>query len=248
MIVLPSSILPALTLRRAIAGFAFPPLLACAFQPFPDLDLTYVQRLVFWVGVMALALCTTWVVKGLAQRFFADPRFSWRDIALVAVILALIVPPLWLMSYLLITIGGHQAPDVLSVTPYGALFATGLVLARGYSLAKPQQENAARPLPRLVKRLPVSFSGQVYRLTVRDHAVDVVTSEGTFTIRSRFTDAIAEMEPVPGHCTHRSHWVTDDAIVRAERQAGKTFVRLKNNDLVPVSRKYKPMLEQDGLL
>ncbi|WP_170385031.1 LytTR family DNA-binding domain-containing protein [Ruegeria atlantica] len=248
MIVLPSSILPALTLRRAIAGLAFPPLLACAFQPFPDLYLSYVQRLVFWVGVMTLALSTAWVVRGLAQRFLADTRFSWRDMALVAVILALFVPPLWLMSYLLITVGGHQAPGILSVTPYGALFATGLVLARGYSQAEPQQESTVRPLPRLVKRLPDSFSGQIFRLTVRDHSVDVVTSEGTFTIRSRFTDAIAEMEPVPGHCTHRSHWVADDAIVGAERQAGKTFVRLKNNDLVPVSRKYKPMLEQDGLL
>ncbi|MES0825971.1 LytTR family DNA-binding domain-containing protein [Ruegeria sp. SCP11] len=85
-------------------------------------------------------------------------------------------------------------------------------------------------------------------MTVRDHSVEVVTSEGTITIRSRFTDAIAEMELVSGHCAHRSHWVADDAIVGVERKGGMTFLRLRNNDLVPVSRKYKPMLEQDGIV
>ena len=68
------------------------------------------------------------------------------------------------------------------------------------------------------------------------------------TIRSRFYDAVAEMEPVQGHFTHRSHWVVDRAISGVERQGGKTALRLSNGDLVPVSRTYKPMLEQDGVV
>ncbi|WP_254437999.1 LytTR family DNA-binding domain-containing protein [Ruegeria arenilitoris] len=223
-------------------------MLASAFQPFPAIDLSFAQRLVFWIGVLSLALCVARIARKVTHTYFADAHFSWRDTALVLVILGLFVPSLWLLSYLLITVTGQQAPGFLSVAPYGALFATGLVLVREHSQTEPSEEEVASVAPRLAKRLPDTFKGQIYRLTVRDHAVEVVTSEGIFTIRSRFTDAIAEMEPVPGHCTHRSHWVVDAAIAGTERQSGKTFVRLKNGDLVPVSRKYKPMLEQDGIL
>ncbi len=243
-----SPILARFSLRRAIAGFVFPPLLAYAFQPFPDVYLTFPQRLVFWIGVIGLALCVTWIARKLTQKYFADAHFSARDFALVLVILTIFVPSLWLLSYLLVLAGGQKAPGVMSVAYYGALFATGLVLVRGHNPAERSAEEDSPPLPRLAKRLPDAFKGQIYRLTVRDHFVDVVTSEGTFTIRSRFTDAIAEMEPVPGHCTHRSHWVADNAIEEVERRGGKTFLRLKNNDIVPVSRKYKPMLERDGVI
>ncbi|WP_420586428.1 LytTR family DNA-binding domain-containing protein [Ruegeria sp.] len=197
---------------------------------------------------MGLALGVTWIARQVTQKWFADTRFSWRDVALVLVILALFAPALWLMSCLLFTVGGQQTPNFLSVAPYGALFATGLVLVRGHSPENEPAEEPALLQPRLIKRLPQGFHGTVYRLTVQDHFVNVVTSEGTFTIRSRFTDAIAEMEPVPGHCTHRSHWVTDAAIDGIEKADGKLRLRLKNGDLVPVSRKYKPMLEEDGIV
>ncbi|CUK04712.1 LytTr DNA-binding domain protein [Ruegeria denitrificans] len=244
-----NTILAKLTLRRVIAGVAFPPLLASAFQPFPTIYLTYPQRLVFWIGVMGLALCVTWIVRQVAQKYFVQAHFTWRDFALVLVILALFVPSVWLMSYLLFTVGGQRAPDVLAVIPYGALFATGLVLTHGHrQVNETDSPHIVRPSPRLTKRLPETFSGQIYRLTGRNHAIDVVTSEGTFTIRSRLTDAIAEMEPIPGHCTHRSHWVADYAITGVEKIEGKTYLRLANTDLVPVSRKYKPELEQDGII
>lgn len=243
-----SPILAEATLRKVIAVLVFPPLLASAFQPFSVIDLTYFQRLAFWVGVLVLALCVTWTARQVMRTCFSDVHLSWRDTALVLVNLTLFVPTLWVLSYLLITTNGQQAPGFLSVAPYGALFVTGLVLVRGHRQTEMPPEVIEPALPRLAKRLPETFQGQIFRLTVRDHAVDVVTSEGTFSIRSRLTDAIAEMEPVPGHCTHRSHWVADAAIAGVERQGGKSYVRLINGDLVPVSRKYKPMLEQDGVI
>ncbi len=243
-----SPILAGATLRKVIAVLVFPPLLASAFQPFSAIDLTFSQRLVFWVGVVVLALCVTWVARQVTRTCFSDFHFSWRETTLVLVNLALFVPALWVLSYLLITFNGQQAPGFLSVAPYGALFVTGLVLVKGHRQTDLLPADVEPVPPRLAKRLPETFQGHIYRLTVRDHAVDVVTSEGTFTIRSRFSDAIAEMESVPGHCTHRSHWVVDEAITGVERQSGKTYLRLKNGDLVPVSRKYKPMLEQDGVI
>ena len=153
-----------------------------------------------------------------------------------------------MLAWVLFTFGGQMVPGAQTVAIYGVLFATGLVLVQRSDLNVSADPVPEVKMPRLFKRLPPGFDGQIHRLTVRDHNVDVVTSDGTFTVRSRFTDAIAEMEPVSGHCSHRSHWVVDASIVDVEKTGGKTFLRLVNGDRVPVSRKYKPMLEKDGLI
>lgn len=232
---------------RLIAGLVFLLLLSFVFQPFQAIEVTFPWRLAFWIGVMGLALGVTCVARRLLRRLFAETEFSGRDLVLISLVFVLFVPSLWLMVWLLFSANGLPCPDMLSVTSYGALLSVGLILVRREA-SKPQSEYAEIPLPRMYKRLPGSFQGRVYRLTVQDHYVDVVTSEGTFTIRSRFTDAIEEMEPIPGHCTHRSHWVVDDAIAGVERKGGKIMLRLKNEELVPVSRKYRPFLEEDGLI
>ncbi len=241
-------IIAACTLQRVVAGLVFVPLLAYTFPPFLDVALPFGMRLTFWAGVMALAIAATWLSRKFIYEHLSQDYLSARDVVFSAVILILFTPALWLLAWLLFTIGGQEAPGALAVLPYGVLFSTGLILVGRTEPGHPKPTGLPEQMPRLVRRLPAGFQGRIYRLTVRDHNVDVVTSEGTFTIRSRFTDAIDEMEPIPGHCTHRSHWVTDDAIVSTERTDGKTFVRLRNGDLVPVSRKYRPMLEQDGLI
>lgn len=231
--------------QRVVAGLVFIPLLAYSFAPFRDMALSFPQRLVFWTGVMALALAVTWAAGRLVQMRLHQRGVIIRDAVFAIVILTLFAPALWVFAWLVFSFGGQDAPSLSTVLPYGALFATGLLLIRHREF---EAVESPQPYPRLYQRLPEGFSGQVYRLTVRNHHVDVVTSQGTFTIRSRFTDAIAEMEPEPGHCAHRSHWVTRAAIAGVERQKGKTFLLLCNGDEVPVSRKYHPALEEAGVV
>ncbi|KIC41271.1 histidine kinase [Ruegeria sp. ANG-R] len=240
-----SPIISFCSLQRVVAGLVFIPLLAYSFAPFRDMTLSFSQRLLFWTGVMLLALTATWTAGKLVRERLCRSGLLVRDLVFALLILMLFAPSLWLLTWTVFTLNGLMAPGLLVVVPYGVLFATGLLLVR-------QREDTAMPeepqKPRLYTRLPDTFQGQVCRLTVRDHCVDVVTTEGTFTIRSRFTDAIAEMEPVPGHCTHRSHWIVDAAIVGVDKEGGKSFLRLSNGDQVPVSRKYKQQLVKDGLL
>jgi len=233
--------------QRVVAAFVFLPLLAYTFPPFLAADLPFAFCLLFWLGVMMLALSATWLARALLRRTPSLSEFRAQDFVFATLILVLFTPALWLLAWVLFTCGGKMAPGLQAVTVYGVLFATGLMLVRRADPVSPE-EDTPTARPRLLNRLPASFSGQVYRLAVRDHNVDVITSEGVFTIRSRFTDAIAEMEPVRGHCTHRSHWVVDSAVAATEKADGKTFLRLGNGDLVPVSRKYKPKLEDDGLI
>ncbi len=242
-----SEIRTVLSPQRIVAALVFLPLLAYVFPPFMDGELPFGLRLVFWVGVMIIALSATWTARKLLRDKLVLIKLPWRDLAFVTVMLALLTPMLWLLAWVCFTCIGKMAPEAHAVAVYGILFAAGLVLVRRGDLHTREVEE--KPVqPRLVRRLPAGFEGKIFRLTVKDHNVDVVTSEGTFTIRSRLTDAIDEMEPVPGHCSHRSHWVTDASIMGVEKAEGKTFLRLVNGDLVPVSRKYKPMLEEDGLI
>jgi hypothetical protein len=243
-----SSLVAEFTMLRVVAGAIFLPLMAIAFQPFQNMDLSFALRLIFWTGVTALALGVTWAARQLLKKWFAETPFTGWDLAFTFVAFALFVPSLWLMTLLVFSAGGQQAPDVLSVVSYGALFTTGLLIIRRAPVQSPTDHDINRFAPRLCRRLPQGFTGQILRLAVRDHCVDVVTTEGLFTIRSRFTDAIAEMEPERGHCTHRSHWVVDAAVTGIEKSHGKTFLRLTNGELVPVSRKYKPILEKDGVI
>ncbi len=240
-----NSILAVCNVQRVLAGLVFIPLLAYLFAPFRDMSLPFTLRLVFWAGVMTLALGATWAATKVVRAHFCELRLFARDVLFALLILSMFAPSLWFLTWVIFSVGGHEAPSLSTVVPYGVMFATGLLLVRHREEAVPLHTS---PGPRLLNRLPDSFDGQIVRLSVRDHNVDVITTTGTFTIRSRFTDAIAEMEPMDGCCTHRSHWVVRSAIVGPERGGGKNWLRLSNGDRVPVSRKYKPMLEDEGIL
>jgi len=185
-----------------------------------------------------------WSGRKLIMDRFDHIGLTTRDVAFAFAIFLFFTPCLWVLTLLLFFVSGHEAPNLFSTSAYGALFSLGLVLiSKGDTNETPEPSR-----PRLANRLPEGFDGQILRLTGRDHYVDVVTTDGMYTIRSRLADAIAEMEPVIGHCTHRSHWVTENAIQGVEKADGKVFLRLGNGDLVPVSRKYKPQLEEIGLV
>ncbi|WP_424832846.1 LytTR family DNA-binding domain-containing protein [Ruegeria sp.] len=243
-----SGLRPLLThfsLQRTLAGVIFIPLLAYCFDPFRDMNLSFLARLIFWSGVIALALAVTWGARQLVRRNIRHSTVIMRDMAFAAFVLCLFAPALWVLSWLVFTFSGQETPGPTAVMPYGFMLAAGLMFVHKRDEATPEEPAQT---PRLFRRLPQDFDGTVFRLTVRDHYVDVVTSVGVFTIRSRLTDAISEMEPVLGFCTHRSHWVTEAAIAGIEKQGNRTFLKLCNGDLIPISRKYRSELEQAGLV
>ncbi|GGH31975.1 transcriptional regulator, LytTR family [Cribrihabitans marinus] len=224
--------------------------LAAETEPFGVQGVSFVVRFLFWLVLIGAAAVS--VVAGFlfVHRKAALQGGFLRDALIAVAIAALFVPLFWGLLSLLHLQGGEAMPDFTRALKYGAVFSTGIVVVRRGlpALDSVLVPPGDAPQPRLHRRLPDDFTGRVLRLTVRDHFVDVVTTDGTFTVRSRFADAIDEMEPVVGHCTHRSHWVARDAIESVERAGGKIHLRLVNGDRVPVSRKYRPGLEKAGLV
>lgn len=245
------SILDPKRLSIVVPSVVFLSLLAANVKPFGVEALSFTKRFLFWLVVMCVAAVIVQVSIRLVSTMTSGTRTVLREIAVAILVTVLFTPSLWLLIWIASAPGEGMLPDGWTMVQYGLIFATGLIVVRRsfpWSFETVTEVTPEPVLPRLYKRLPEGFDGKILRLTVRDHSVDIITTSGLHTIRSRFADAIDEMEPVKGHCTHRSHWVCEEAIESVERQAGKIFIRLVNGDLVPVSRKYKPRLEEAGIV
>ena len=129
------------------------------------------------------------------------------------------------------------------------VFAFGLILSAYIVYADLARRSRARPLPKLYSRLPDIGTARIERMTVKDHYVHVFLDDGqVHRLLMRFSDAVNEMDGVPGFCTHRSHWVTQKAAQKALRRGGKEYVVLTCGLEVPVSKTYRNNVVAAGLL
>ena len=101
---------------------------------------------------------------------------------------------------------------------------------------------------RLLERLPWSARGPIQHLAAEDHYTRVTTSQGSSLVLLRFSDALQDVAPTPGLQVHRSHWVSYDAIDKAERRGDAAQLILTNGSSVPVSREHMPKLRAKGIL
>lgn len=211
-------------------------------------DMTLLQRAAFWVLFVGIAIAVGRGVRVALESGLPDKR-AW---VLDAIQLAVIVPAITFTFLGFMSImprnGGLNLPSGFMVASH--VLAIGLVLV-GFRRAvriEPKVDNRDPVMPRLVQRLPVGKRAAILRLSARDHHVEVVTTQGNAILRMRLADAIREMEPIEGYCTHRSHWVARAAIERVERQnAAKWWVVLSNGDRMPLTPKYRPALQAAGI-
>lgn len=227
------------TLVAAISG---------PFGTFSKLD--FPDRLFYWAVIVGVSILAGRAVRILVEERFARQPIWLRELVSITTIVPILTAVIWMLSPHLLGPGADGLPRPAYLAGYVltvAAIVAGLRQARHQLF--PDLEDASKDQStRLLERLPREMRGEIYRLTGQDHHVQFVTAMGETTIRMRFSDAIALMQPVTGYCTHRSHWVTHAAISGVEREPGKTFLRLVNGDRVPVSRKYRPGLEKAGIV
>lgn len=102
--------------------------------------------------------------------------------------------------------------------------------------------------PFILKRVPVEKRGVLLSLSVSDHYVEVVTTNGSDLVLMRLSDAMAETGDTPGLQVHRSHWVALSAIASARRDGAKAVLTLTDGREIPASRTYVPALKEAGVL
>ncbi|WP_339106649.1 LytTR family DNA-binding domain-containing protein [Roseovarius rhodophyticola] len=227
--------------------------LAGPFGTFESMELS--ARALYWISVVSLALVCGYVVRGVILVMIGRDRPALFDLAASIVVTVVFTPILVLIGRGVERVLGGMPPEFPNVVIYTfavafAAYVSRRVVVRAEECTYPFLENDdEQSEPRLMSRLSPEIRGKIIRISGQDHHVEIATSAGSETLRLRLTDAISEMDEVEGYCTHRSHWVAREAIVQVTREnSHKINIVLSNGDVVPVSRKYKPCLEEADII
>ncbi|MDW3118671.1 LytTR family DNA-binding domain-containing protein [Roseovarius pacificus] len=230
--------------------------LAGPFGTYETMD--WSTRLFYWSLVVSIGMLFGYGARGLAVLAIGFERPLIFDAFASLSVCVTFGPIVWMLRSHLEPANSTFAVHLFDVMLNTFVVSAGIFVLRrqicrsepvAYLVSHAEDETPQPDQPRLLRRLPKEKRGRVLRISANDHYVEVVTTAGSEVLRMRLADAIDEMEPVEGYCVHRSHWVTRSAIVGTEREsAHKLFVLLCNGDRVPVSRKYRPNLEEAGLV
>jgi hypothetical protein len=217
-------------------------------------------RLVCFGTLVGIGIVWGVIWRVLMQHWLPAMGF-WGASALVVGASAIVLPgPLIALAPVLTQMPPDQLPSFVEAAALVLVFGMGAVLVR-WSITRqtnsdiraddlPQDGQAAPPanIPRLVRRIDAGPGARILRLAARDHYVEVVTDRGTHTLLIRLTDAIAELDGVPGMRVHRSHWVADTAVRGVDVQGDRTLLVTQDGARVPIARPMIPEAEARGLL
>lgn len=245
------------SIGASLKKFSFPVWIAGSFAagvagPFGTHAIaSFWERWLYWALIIVVSIFMAGFLRRLSHRLSGPDKPLLEDVLMIGLMTVSFTPALLFLTKLVSDRGEY--PTVLELGLYVAIVslvisATRRVLSVTATDTGAISREAPGHLPRIMRRLPKSCGGSIIRLNVSDHRVRVVTTDGEYSLRLRFGDAIDEMDPVDGFCTHRSHWVARQAVHGPERENGKTYLRLVNGDRVPVSRTYQRDLEAAGLL
>jgi hypothetical protein len=109
-------------------------------------------------------------------------------------------------------------------------------------------ENKQDTLYKFMLKLPKELRGELLCLEMDDHYIKVHTDKGRHMLLMRMKDAISELEGLKGLQAHRSWWISEGAIMGSVKEGRNTFLNLKSDITVPVSRTYLPELKLRKLL
>ncbi len=202
-------------------------------------------RFLYW-GKIVIAATIGYRMLYAAVVILASRLGRWQTDSVVGLLFSILFTPsvLWLRS--------GEAHGERSITPHWfEIFIVTLAVTLSVSWLKHllhRSDGTRRQNPRILERLPKEVRGDLIRISAHDHYVDVVTSQGAHRLLMRFSDAINEADGTIGHLTHRSHWVVKSEVAGTEVANGKLHLRMRDGELIPVSRKFRPEVEQAGLI
>ncbi len=209
-------------------------------------------RLGFWLILMTGGTVIAQVVGTQIDRL--TNLNVWQDVLLM---MALIVPPITLLVWLVTALFTGTRPEpaalphyILPVTIVSLAMALLHVTvnqqpAQSHAFASPQ--TAAEPGSGLRARLPFKFkAADIHAISGEDHYLRVHTSAGETLILMRLYDAISELDGIEGSQVHRSWWVAKDAVTDVRRHDGRMTLTVKGGLVAPVSRSFQKALKEGG--
>lgn len=209
-------------------------------------------RIVFWLPVMAFAICVTTTIRAFGLSVLGLRGFPAGSMGIALLVTLVLTLPLYELPALLPVIpvirpGVAEIALLVWSTAMGVLaFRAALEPQRPAETPKVVERRPDQP--RLMRRIETESCDGLLAISVRDHYVDVRTRTGMRSILLRLSDAIDEAQPVQGVQVHRSHWVAWNAISKVEQNGPKVILRLVDGAEVPVSRANLGKLAERGLI
>ncbi|MCU4653333.1 LytTR family transcriptional regulator [Roseibacterium sp. SDUM158016] len=88
------------------------------------------------------------------------------------------------------------------------------------------------------KRLPPGEVHDIVSISMMDHYAEVTTPRGKHLVLIRLSDAMAELEGLPGLRIHRSHWIALKHLEAVAGSAKKPVAVLSDGRELPISKTY----------
>ena len=233
---------------KKLGGMTLASVLATIMQPFGlRVPGTIGLTLIYWLLIIGVTFPMGFVISNFCASRSHRP---WRSALSAAVAMAIAVT---LVVYAMNTVFLGWGP--LEAERLGRVFVSGgpvavtllvhMVLAPG---SEGLDQSQSPKTTRLMERLPEGTRGPTQYLAAEDHYTRVTTSQGSSLVLLRFSDALQDVVPTSGLQVHRSHWLSYDAIDKAERRGDAAQLILTNGSSVPVSRGHMPKLRAKGIL
>ena len=108
----------------------------------------------------------------------------------------------------------------------------------------PELANPMSTRTTMFTELDPPLRGELLWAEAQEHYVRLTTAEETRMVLNRFADVLRDLPEDAGIQVHRSHWVSIDAIAEAFREGANLRLRLRTEDIVPVSRSYRAATER----
>lgn len=228
---------------------------AIAAGPFGTFSaLTFLERLAYWGVISITSIILGYMGVALANMLWHEDRAITRHLAGAVFADLIITTNVWLLSQMPVW-GDGPRPGFGILLSYIVLITAAASLVKylaNAALKSSAAEQAAvqdtKAPPRLFRRIPEVVGQTLVHLSVQDHFVEVTTCSSTVSVRMRFRDALDELDGVEGYRVHRSHWVAKHAVDQVIAEQSRVFLELVNGTRVPVSRGYRPVLEDAGLI
>lgn len=191
--------------------------------------LTFGHRVLYWGMVCATSIVVATFVRVLQEESMPDLPVPLQTLVVSMGMTAVYTPFLYLLAQ---AITGHRR----EVTPFSKMVAVVFLATATIVLIERLIVERHANGPRLAARLGGIDAVEILHLAAEDHYVHVTTGSGTIRLLMRFSDAIDELDGVPGLRVHRSHWVAAAAVKDVRRANGQLRIELSTGAEVPVSR------------
>lgn len=215
-------------------------LLATISGAFQTGQIPLLERLAFWLGMMA---CSTiwWLVWFVAR---VETRRDWWPAAMIGMPLYVALLPFQLW-FCLRMIGVRQEFGLttawLNALGVGVAISIGLVW-RYWPFAR------AAVSPAILRRHGIE-AGDVLAVSAEDHYCRIhLAAKSERLIHARFSDVVAELAHVDGAQIHRSAWIAAAGVCGARRAGRSWELILPSGKPLRVSATYRELAKKRGWL